>query len=228
MTEPGAIYYLILYALIIILQFFKTFPLVKDDPQKYNWRNYFYVSLEVVYSSAGVAILLLAQLKNWIGVIMMVYIVLVVIGSFLDPVGVRFRNNTRLALHIIIIAFIVVITIVSYDKLLPKSNHEEEKTKAQVLPAKHFKVALPYIDQTLYKYVGAGRMQGEHLYFSASVDAQSRDEAVLKAKELAIGDTGQSIKVFMPSPKGKQADLQIILQEAISEELVGSPTQGNG
>jgi len=53
MTQPGAVYYLILYGIIIVLQFFNLFTLVKDKPDEYNWRNYFYVSLQVVYTSAG-------------------------------------------------------------------------------------------------------------------------------------------------------------------------------
>ena len=219
MTQPGAIYYLILYALILILQFFKTFPLVKDEPDKYNWRNYFYISLQVVYTSAGIAILLFAHLKDWMAVIMMAYVVLVVISSFLDPVGVKFHQNTRLALHLVIIVFVVITTMVSYEKVLPKSIPDLDREKATVAAVRQYKVALPYLDRTLEKHVGAGRMRDTLLYFSANVEGASRGEAVLKAKEMALSNEHGSIRPFNPSKKGIVPIIQILTERAIVERV---------
>jgi hypothetical protein len=228
MTQPGAIYYLILYALIIVLQFFKTFPLVKDEPDKYNWRSYFYVSLQVVYTSAGVAILLFAQLRDWMAVIMMAYVVLVVISSFLDPVGVKFRENTRLALHLVIIAFIVITTIISYEKVLPKSTPKEDQKKATAAMVHHYKVALPYLDRTLARHVGPGRMRDTLLYFSTSVEGPSRGDAVLKAIELALSNEHGSIRPFKQSQKGNQDDVQVLSEQAIVEEVAAVVPSSGG
>lgn len=219
MTQPGAIYYLILYALILILQFFKTFPLVKEEPDKYNWRNYFYVSLQVVYTSAGVAILLFAQLKDWMAVIMMTYVVLVVISSFLDPVGVKFHQNTRLVLHLVIIAFVVTTTMVSYEKVLPKTVSTQAQEKPTVAPVHQYKVALPYVDRTLEKHVGPGRIRGTLLYFSANVESMSRGDAVLKAKEIALSNEHGAIRPFNPSKKGVNLMIQIMSDQAIVEQI---------
>jgi len=219
MTQPGAIYYLILYALIIVLQFFKTFPLVKDEPEKYNWRNYFYVSLQVVYTSAGVAILLFAQLRDWMAVIMMAYVVLVVISSFLDPVGVKFKANTRLVIHLVIIVFVVITTIISYEKVLPKSTHKEDQRRATANMVRHYKVALPYIDRTLARHVGPSRIRDTLCYFSTSVEGASRGDALLKAIEIALSNEHGSIRPFKPSQKGNQDDVQVLSGQAIVEEI---------
>ena len=227
MTQPGTIYYLILYALIVILQFFKTFPLVKEEPDKYSWRNYFYVSLQVVYTSAGVAILLFAQLRDWMAVIMMAYVVLVVISSFLDSVGAMFRENTRLAIHGVIIAFVVITTIISYEKVLPKSTPKEDQ-KATVAVVHHYRVALPYLDRTLERHVGAGRMRDTLLYFSTSVEGASRREAVLKAKEMALGGDHGSIRPFNPSQKGDQSNVQVLSEQAIVEEVAAMVPSSGG
>lgn len=219
MTQPGAIYYLILYALIIVLQFFKTFPLVKDEPEKYNWRNYFYVSLQVVYTSAGVAILLFAQLRDWMAVIMMAYVVLVVISSFLDPVGVKFRANTRLVIHLVIIVFVVITTIISYEKVLPKSTSKKDQRRATATMVRHYKVALPYIDRTLARHVGPSRIRDTLCYFSTSVEGASRGDALLKAIEIALSNEHGSIRPFKPSQKGNQDDVQVLSGQAIVEEV---------
>lgn len=217
MTQPGAIYYLILYALILLLQFFKTFSLVKDEPDKYNWRNYFYISLQVVYTAAGIAILLFAQLKDWMAVIMMAYVVLVVISSFLDTVGAKFRENTRLVLHLLIIIFVVTTTLVSYEKVLPKTISDQAQAKPTVIPVRKYKVALPYVDRTLETHVGAGRMRDTLLYFATMVESTSRGEAVLKAKEIALSNERGSIKPFNPSQKGITPMIQIMSEQAIVE-----------
>lgn len=229
MTQPGAIYYLILFALILILQFFKTFPLVKDEPDKYNWRNYFYISLEVVYTGAGIAILLFAQLKEWMAVIMMAYVVLVVISSFLDPVGAKFRENTRLALHLLIIVFVITVTLVSYAKVLPKTICEQPQAKkSTVLPVFKFKVALPYVDRTLEKHVGVGRMRDTLLYFSTTVEGTSRSEAVLKAKEIALSNERGSIKPFNSTQMGATPIIQVTSDLAIVEQITDANPATNG
>jgi hypothetical protein len=219
MTQPGAIYYLLLYIIIIVLQFWKTYPLVKEEPIKYNWRNYFYVSLQVLYTSAGVAILLLAQLKDWMGVIMMAYVFLLLFSSFLDTVGAKFQQNIRLVLHITIIALVLLTTVISYEKVLPKSVPGEDQKKATVAIVHHYKIALPYLDRTLAKHVGEGRMRDTLLYFSTSIDGASRGDAVLKAMELALNNQHGSIKPFMPSPKGIRDDIHVLSEQAIVEEV---------
>jgi len=205
--QPGAVYYLILYAIIIALQFFKLFKQVKTEPDKYSWRNYFYVSLQVVYTSAGVAVLLVAQLRDWMAVIMVAYLLLVLISSFLDTVGAEFRDNTRVTVHLIIIASVTAITIISYQKVLPKS--------APPSMARHYKVALPYMDNTLARYVSPDRMGDRLLYFSTSVDAPSRAEA----RDMALRKTGGSIKPFKPSRKGNPSDVVVLSDQAVIEEL---------
>ena len=213
MTQPGGIYYLILYALIIILQFYKTYPLIKDDPAHYNWRDYFYVSLQVVYSAAGVVILLLAQLKEWIGVIMLGYAALIVFTSYLDPVGARFKQNTRFALHIVIIVIIVATTVYSYERVLPKS------ISAKTQQNHHYKVVLPYRDHTLESWFGPGRVRDVVLYFSATVEGASRGDAVVKALNVALAGQHGSIMPFRPSGKGKRSDVEPLTEEATVEEV---------
>jgi len=210
---------LILYGIIILLQFTKTFIQVKEEPGKYNWRNYLYVSLQVVYTSAGVVILLLAELKEWMGVIMLAYVVLVLISSFLDNVGNRFQSNTLVALHSVIIGFIIFTTIFSYERILPKSKLKEDQPKATVAVVHRYKVALPYVDLTLSRHLGPGKMLNTQLYFSTNVEGVSREEAVLKAKEKALSNEPGSIRPFNPSHKGNQIDVRLSNEQTVVEEV---------
>ena len=161
-------------------------------------------------------------------VIMMAYVVLVVISSFLDPVGAKFRENTRLALHLFIIAFVVTTTLVSYEKVLPKTKAEQSQAKSTVTAVRQFKVALPYIDRTLEKHVGVGRMRDTLLYFSTIVESTSRGEAVLKAKEIALSDKRGSIRPFNPSQKRTAPMIQVMSDQAIVEQIADASPSASG
>ena len=110
--------------------------------------------------------------------------------SFLDTVGVKFRENTRLGLHLLIIEFVITTTLVSYEKVLPKTISDQALAQAKptVIPVRQYKVALPYVDRTLEKHVGAERMRETLFYFLTMVESTSRGEAVLKAKEIALSN----------------------------------------
>lgn len=228
MPQPGTIYYLILYGIIILLQFYRTFNLVKDQPDKYNWRDYFYVSLQVVFTSAGVIVLLLSELRHWMGAIVMAYMGLVLISSFLDLAGMRFRDNTRVSLHIAIIVVVVFTTIFSYERILPRSNAKEGQPKPTVAVVHRYKVAFSYLDLTLSRHLGAGKMLNMQLYFSASVEGVSREDAVIKAKEKAMSNEPGSIRPFNPSHKGNQIDVRLSNEQVVVEEVatVASPSGG--
>jgi hypothetical protein len=222
-TQPGAIYYLILYTLIIVLQFFKTFPKVRDEPEKYGWREYFFVSLQVVYTAAGVIILLLAQLKEWMAVLMMAYVGLIVVSSFLDTVGTRFKPTTRLCLHLAIILFVVVTTVISYEKVLPRNGAASSAQEPNARPKQRYRVVFPYSDATLAKHVGVGRMKGLRLYFATTVEGGTRDEAILRAKEVALHGGEDSIQPFARASFTTSAAIDLSIDEA-AVELTGEPS----
>jgi hypothetical protein len=215
MLQPGAIYYLLLYVLIIAIHFFKTFSKVKDEPERFNWKHYFFVSLEVVYTSAGVAILLVAEAKGqWQAVIMMGYVAFVVITSFLDTVGSRFHENTRVGISALIIVLVVAGTSISYAKFLPKGDEVQKK---------QYSVALPYLDRALENHVGADKMYGKRLFYGTTVEGLSRSEAVEKAREDALSRAPKSISPFTTSkhPTTQPAFQSIVLfiDDVVVEEL---------
>jgi hypothetical protein len=223
MAQPGAIYYLSLFVLIITLQFWRTFQVVKDNPTEHTWREYFHVSLQVLYTSAGVAILLIGELKEWIPVIMMVYIGLVVSSSYLDTTGKKFKQSTQFAVHVFIIIFVVIVTLYSYEKILPRKNiiKDIQKPVSAAAIAHNYKVAFPYIDRTLVKHVGSNKMRETLLYFATIVKGTSRDDALLKAKLVALNvdNDNAAIRLFNPSQKGKEGKIQLFTEQSVVEDL---------
>lgn len=83
----------------------------------------------------------------------------------------------------------------------------------------HYRIAFPYVDRTLVKHVGEGRLRDTLLYFSTTIEGPSRGEALLKAKDLALSGERGSIRPFSPSQRGNQADLQVLSEQATVEEM---------
>jgi hypothetical protein len=183
--------------------------------------------LQVLYTSAGVAILLIGELKEWIPVIMMIYLGLVVSSSYLDTTGKNFKQSTQFAVHMFIIIFVVAVTLYSYEKILPRQHNNKENQKpisatvSATVAVHNYKVAFPYIDRTLVKHVGSNRMRDTLLYFATNVKGISRDDAILKAKLMAFNleNDNVAIKLFNPSQKGKEGKIQILSEQAVVEDL---------
>jgi hypothetical protein len=153
---------------------------------------------------------------------MLAYVVMVLISSFLDNVGNRFHSNTRVALHSVIIGFIIFTTIFSYERVLPKSKPKEDQSRAAAAVIHRYKVAFPYLDLTLSRHLGAGKMLNTQLYFSTSIEGASREEAVFKAKEKALSNEPGSIIPFNPSHKGTQVDIRLSSEQTVVEEVLST------
>ncbi len=126
------IYYLILYLFIFVIHFFKIYPNIRDNPSQYNWRHYGFFSLEIVYTSAGVALLVMASQRDWLSVIMITYMLLLISSAFLDTIGVRFQDKSRFTAHMAIIGIVVLATIVLHATVLSKV-YEREKGWGAIL-----------------------------------------------------------------------------------------------
>src|SRR5208283_136769 len=146
----------------------------------------------------------------------------IVFTSYLDPVGARFKQNIRFALHIVIIVIVVATTVYSYERVLPKS------ISAKTQQRHYYKVVLPYRDHTLVSWFGLGRARDVLLCFSATVEGASRGDAVVKALNVALAGQHDSIMPFRPSGKGKRSDVEPLTDEATVEEVFLKANQERG
>lgn len=135
------LYYLAQYLVVFVISYFrirKAFqiqdPTTPNSP-KFNWKPVLFVSLEVVYTSAGLIIVLIDGSKEWAPVIIIFYIILILISSNLTSIEERFSENSKLASHCIITAIIIGGTIFVLNK-------DRQK---------RFQVSIPYYDSSLKK-----------------------------------------------------------------------------
>lgn len=210
-------YYLLFYASIIIVRYFKTVRLVKEKPNDYNWKHYFFVSLEVIYTSAGVAILLLAQQQTWIGVIMIIYFILLITSASVDTAGIG--DNYRLFVHLGIIILIAFATILSYERFLPKSCEDTASSK-HVVSMKHYYVMIPYQDLGFEKHVGVSKLKGRFLVYFTNVTAITRNDALRIAKVESMKGGKTSISPFIPKAT-LSTNIILDTEDAAVEDVTG-------
>jgi len=183
--SPTSCYYLGLYFLVISVRFFKIFKVYSKEKQVegavFKWMPVFFVSLEIVYTSAGFIILLLEHSKEWIPVIVILYILLLYFSANFDSLDEKFTEKTKFVFHIIIIVLIVGFTTYSFNSFLSsKNNNDFSHLNSDSTFV--FKVAIPYLDNTLIQHLGYKKFKNRKLQVTYTIDAKNSFMALDKAK----------------------------------------------
>ena len=210
MLSPQMIYFLFFYLFFFFIHSFKVYPYVRDYPTQYNRWHYGFFSLEIVYTSAGVALLVMGSQRDWMSVMLVSYMLLLVCSAFLDTIGIRFSDKSRFTAHLVIIGIVILATIILHAKVLSKVYEREKGWEAIASKLKasptvpSYRVAIPYVDLTLDRYLGRNKIEGIKFVFITKVTAPSREDAVEKAKAKFWGSDPDSLKLFS---QGKEKNL---------------------
>ena len=209
---PQAVYYVMLYALIFVIKFVKVFVLIRRSPKDHTWRHVSFVALEMVNTFAGVVILLVASVsKGWVSVVLIAYAMLLFVSSALDTLGPEIQERKRVGLNLAVVLFVVSATIISFKVFIHGGIYEEDgQSEAS------YAVAVPYIDATLSRHLGAKR-NGVINVFTTRVSADSREAALEKA--LASFESGQGPSLFDPSAAKNDFNVNLLRSKAIVERL---------
>ena len=225
MLSPQMIYYLILYFFIFVIHFFKVYPSIRDNAGQYTWWHYGFFSLEIVYTSTGVALLVMASQRDWMSVMLASYMVLLVCSAFLDTIGTKFKDKSRFTAHMVIIGIVILSTIVLHVTVVGRvyEREKEWKTIANSLKAApsvpSYRIGIPYADLTLDSYLGRNKLQAVKFVFITKITAPSREEAIEKAKEKFWGSDPDSMKLFSPDKKKTLYNVSVFMDEVFVERL---------
>lgn len=193
-VNPQLPYYLLLFLLTILLRCiraYKSRPSANDDPEiKKNYRASFaFFGFELVNVSAGVFILLSEHASKYVGAVMILYVILVIVGFFLEEDGIGRR--VKLIGHTVVSLIIFGVTIWSFlavDGLKP--DKQLSQTTAHSEPAiPHWVIALPYVDATLNRNFGVKSTPIQSVYITDS-EGRTRSEAVEAAKAIFFSPKG--------------------------------------
>ena len=208
---PQAVYYLMLYALIVVIKIVKVFLLIKRNPNDHSWLHVTFVALEVVNTSAGVVILLVASVtKGWVGVVLIGYAMLLFVSSALDTLGPEIQEKKRVTLNLIVVAFVITSTIFAFQFFIRGGSMDENGTEST------FSVAIPYVDSTLTRHLGAKR-QGVVVVHNLKVSASSREAALEKAISEFESERGPTL--FDPSAVKNDFNVNILRSKIVVEKL---------
>jgi hypothetical protein len=114
-----AIYYIILYVIVIAINYFKLkkqFKIQDDSTPTipFNWKEIFFVSNEIIYTASGVYIILLENQSSWIAPIVGLLLLLTLISTNIAGMNERFSQNALFNTHIAIIIVVVLGTCVAF------------------------------------------------------------------------------------------------------------------
>lgn len=186
--DPRLVGYLILYLFIIAVRYFKVVPEIRNNPGKFNYKHVFFVSLEILYTAAGLATLLVANRPDWITPIITGYSFLLVVSVFVEASSEHFTDRWRLGAHLGLIAVVVLGTIFTFQSLLaqdPAAASRDSDGRERFL----YRVAVPYVDLTLDQFLGRDRLGDRRFVFTVQVKATSARAAEEAARALFWKDT---------------------------------------
>lgn len=209
---PQAVYYVMLYALIVVIKIVKVFLLIKRNPNDHSWAHVTFVALEVVNTSAGVVILLVASVtKGWVGVVLIGYAMLLFVSSALDTLGPEINEKKRVALNLVVVAFVVTSTVAAFQFFI-RGGSMEDAAPAEA----SYSVAIPYVDNTLSRHLGAKR-PGVVTVFNLKVNALSREAALEKA--IAVFESERGPSLFDAQAAKNDFNINILRSRIVVERL---------
>lgn len=206
--NPQFPYYLLLYVLTVILRLIRAYRSKPENPTKeersqYRLR-YLLFGFELVNVSAGVFILLSEKAPTYVGTIMMLYVILVIVSFFFDEESVGLK--LRVGGHIVVSTIVLIVTVSAFTYMTglneaPKQSEKKVPVNVPVAVKPVFskwRVAFPYIDQTLNRNFGV-KDEPIKSVFIVVVDASNRQGAVTQARDVLLSEKG-------PSPFVKKAE----------------------
>lgn len=215
------IYYLFLYVVVIAIRFFKLKNDLKEDFNKKKW-EVFHISLEIVYTASGLVIALILNVpKTWIVVVFIAYITAVIVAALLEMSGHNFSSRSRTSIHVTIIISVVIVTIITFGSIIPKSDingnriEDEELEKiSSVDSTRTYTVFLPYQDHSLNAHLGYQKMSGKYFYIEVDVKTKDQDSAVQLGLKSVIRDS--LIRPLFPSKtKSTRDEIEFFPNNAI-------------
>lgn len=147
---------------------------------------------------------------------MVFYVILVIASFFLDEEKIESLKKRGVG-HIIISVAILVVTIFSFYSI--DGLKTKEKTKNFRPTIQQWKVALPYIDQTLNRNFNVKEEPIKSIYI-VTVNAQDRNAAILEAKKKFLSENG-------PKPFLKNAEKTPYLMFTLEYDSIVENVENN-
>ena len=214
-------YYLFLYLLVFFVRFLKLKKGLKVENDsnlkripKIRKRELLYVSLEIVYTSAGFIIMFFQKQTNLIGPLIIVYIILVMFSTSLDLMEDKFSEYEKALYNLLIILLIIGGTIYSIINIInPMIQQEHNNNNVHV-----YSIAIPYYDQSLIQQLGFNKFSNQRLFYHINISAHNSQDAISKADSSFWADT--TITPFLNKRKSdKKNILKIDNEQIVSEKL---------
>jgi hypothetical protein len=189
------LYYIILYVIVIVLNFFKLRKDYKipDDTVpsgKFKWKETFYVSNEILYTASGAIIILLTTFKDIIAVSFAIILLVALVSTNMNSMGERFSDKTKFIVHFIIIITIAFGTYIALTLSEAKVDNPDNNSKSLDTSTFIYKVALPYTDISLIKITsGYDYFSDKRILYYTKLEAKNEEEAINIAENNFWNDT---------------------------------------
>ncbi len=191
--SPQLLYYLLLYVLVILMRAIRTYR----GQNKTDAAAYAFFGLEMVNVSAGVFIMLTETANDFIAPLVMLYVILIIIGFFVDDDGVNKKLKVILNFGVSIV--VLIVTGVAFSKYSYEFGNGVTNKDIK------WHVAVPYIDASLNRTLSV-KNDVLRSFYTVEVTAPSRKKALIAARDSFYGNGGPQPFV----PKSDKSEMSMI------------------
>ena len=207
------VYYLALFLLVFGIRFFKLKKQYKKD-FKNHLQEVLHVSLDLVYTASGIVIALLLNIgQSWLGPVLIIYLLFVIFSALIEMAGEdEFTKTSKTIIHGIIVFLIILLSVLSYTKFIPKVDINGNKvTTLNQSKFATYKIIIPYEDPSLIKHIGHNSWNNRKLYYSELISGSNLDSL----RKKVINNLYETQK-----PMFKSYNLQLIVFENETEAIL--------
>lgn len=209
--NPQLPYYLMLYLLTIVLRCIRAYrnrPVFDESQEEHAGyvASYFFFGFELVNVAAGVFILLSEHASQYVGTVMILYVILVIFSFFIEEknVGLRVRTVGHVGVSLAVIA----VTILSFLEVDALKGPVDDTALVS------WRVAIPFVDATLNRNF-AVKVSPVQSVWVVEVRAGSRPSAVDSAKVQFYSDRGP--KPFLEKVEKSPVSMIVIDAGVVAE-----------
>lgn len=208
---------LIYYFSLFLIIFGSRFVKVRKEKTEKSWLEYFLFAEEILYTAAGIVILLLDKLAGSKEGVFGIYFVLVAITAGINSLTGDENKQIKGYFNFAVVIIALFMTFGTFVWILPDANSKaiNDKTNINKMDSTYiYKIAIPYTDNTLIKHIGKQKFYERQLVYFTNFECKNDSTAMEIALKKFYNDNYITSPLF-PIQNSKSTEDIIVNEEDI-------------
>lgn len=189
-------YYIFLFLIVAVSQFTK----VRSELNGYKppWTQYFMYGQELLYTAAGIVVLLFNNLIHFKEGVFGAYFFLVISSSYINGLTKESSLQIKRWYNFVVVIIVFGATFYTFLSLLPSTMEQNKLSNngSNVDSIRTYTFSIPYIDYSLVKHIGKDKFDKRELVYITKFNSLNDSTAFVEAINKFENDKSFSTPIF--------------------------------